>query len=123
MAYNEFILLNNEFRDDQLIFGIEFYGSTLVTSESVTDKGANITICNDELAYNETITIQEPTPADQVLSNNTNDTIYYDPSIYSTATIKTRVYYNKTICYNINNSSNSTFKTLNKNGIIVLKVN
>lgn len=80
---NQFVLLNNEFREDQYLFGIEFYAAPF-TNVTYTTKvavvGSNVTTCNTTLVFTGSTT--------------------------KVGSVKTPIYANKTTCSTFYNASN-----------------
>ena len=73
---NQFLLLNNEFREDQFIFGFIFYGISYSNINPVPyfiTNNWNITNCNTTLMFNKTLTstISQTTTTNRNSSNTT----------------------------------------------------
>ncbi len=99
---NQFLLLNNEFREDQFIFGFIFYGISYSNINPVPyfiTNYWNITNCNTTLMFNKTLTstISQTTTTNRNSSNTTQ--------IPNTTQLNGN-YYNLTLCKTYLNSTN-----------------
>lgn len=84
---NQFVLLNNEFREDQYLFGIEFYAApfTNVTfTTKVTVVGNNVTTCKTQLVSTGLTTksakLSGTTKTSLIYVNKTNCSTFYNAS-------------------------------------------
>jgi len=121
---NQFLLLNNEFREDQFIFGFIFYGNSYSYINPVPyfiTNYWNITNCNTTLMFNKTLTTTNYST--NYTTNNT--TLMFNKTLTSTTSRTTTTnrnssnttqipnttqlngkYYNLTLCNTYLNSTN-----------------
>lgn len=107
ISSNQFIVLNNEFKEDQYMFGIEFYAapySYLTISNKITTIYQNVTKCNTTTILSFTrIGSGKSSSTAKVFRNVTNCTTFLNATNVTIPIYNTSYIYNGTISIQVSN--------------------